>query len=367
MSAPVLHWLRGDLHTHCEDPKLALAYLEGVGGRLDFAALTNHAQKPALRDQAEVVTRMRAALPGLVLFSGLEWNTPTGGHACLIFPPSPNEHRHAQAFARTYDRLLEGSCPVPAEALAFLGALPPSERPLLFLNHPAPGQWSALQLEQYLQADATNLIAGLEAVHGHQTRDLVLAMDALAYPGSAPGGLADQVYTQGRPFSLLANSDFHIHKQHLRPDYAPGVFNHIRAGVTPGRRDWADIFAALRQGRTCAAQGHWLDLVDFRVDEAGLGDTWAGSGQGQLALALEAGEPLESLELIGQFSRTQAPAILHSFGPQPAGPLDWSLAVPAGARGFVRLRALAASRQRPWPGQQAPRLFFSSAILLDGR
>ncbi len=367
MSAPVLHWLRGDLHTHCEDPALALAYLEGMGGRLDFAALTNHAQKAALREQAEVVARMRAALPGLLLFSGLEWNTPTGGHACLIFPPSPREHQHAQAVAQAHDRLIEGSRPAVPEALAFLGALPAAERPLLFFNHPAPGQWSTPDLDLYLRADQAGLIAGIEAVHGHQTRDLVLALDPLNYPGSAPNGLADHCYTQGRPFSLLANSDFHIHKQRLKPDYTPGVFNHTRAGVAPGSRDWADIFAALRQGRTCAAQGHWLDLLDFRVDQARLGDTWTGPSRGMLTLALEAGERLEALDLIGHFSLTQPPAVLHSFGPQPAGPLDLSLPVPAGARGFVRLRAMAACRERPWPGQRAPRLFFSSAILLDGR
>jgi hypothetical protein len=367
MSLAPLHWLRGDLHTHCEDPGLATAYLEGVGGRLDFIALTNHAQKPALREQEALVARMRALLPGLLLFSGLEWNTPTGGHACLIFPPSPREHAHAQTFARTYDRLVKGSRPAVPEALAFLAALPLAERPLLFFNHPAPGQWSLQDLDLYLAADQGGLAAGIEAVHGHQTRDLVLALDPLSYPGSAPGGLADHVYAQGRPFSLLASADFHIHKQHLKPDYTPGVFNHVRAGVAPGQRDSAAVFAALRQGRTCAAQGHWLDLVDFRVDQARIGDTWRGGGQGMMGLDLEAGETLESLELIGQFSHGPVPGILHAFGPQPAGPLALSLPIPAGARGFVRLRALAARRDRPWPAQRAPRLFLSSAILLEGR
>lgn len=366
MSSSPLHWLRGDLHTHCEDPGLAAAYLEGVGGRLDFVALTNHAQKPALREQPEVVARMRALLPGLLLFSGLEWNTPTGGHACLIFPPSPREHDHALAFARAYDRLA-GSRPAVPEALAFLAALPLAKRPLLFFNHPAPGQWSTRDLDLYLAADQGELIAGIEVVHGHQTRDLVLALDPLGYPGAAPGGLADHLYARGRPLSLLANSDFHVHKQHLKPDYTPGVFNHVRAGVAPGQRDSAAVFAALRQGRTCAAQGHWLDLVDFRVGQARLGDTWKGAGPGTLTLALEAGEDLESLDLIGQFSRIQSPDVLHSFGPQPAGALDLSFPVPAGARGFVRLRAMAARRERPWPGQRALRLFLSSAILLDGR
>jgi len=367
MSAPLLHWLYGDLHTHCEDPALAAAYLEGMGGRLDFAALTNHAQKPALGEQAEVVARMRALLPGLLLFSGLEWNTPTGGHACLVFPPSPREHEHVSAFARAFDRLIAGSNPAVPEALTFLAALPPAERPLLFINHPAPGQWSPQHLDLYLRADQAGLLAGIEAVHGHQTRDLVLALDPLTYPGAAPGGLADHVYAQGRPFSLLASADFHIHKQRLKPDYAPGVFNHLRAGVPPGRRDWPDLFAALRQGRTCAAQGHWLELRDFRVDQARLGDTWASSEKGALHLELEAGEELESLDLIGQFSRAQAPAMLHSFGPQPAGDVDLSLPVPARAQGFVRLRALAARRERPWPGQRGLRLFLSSAILLEGR
>jgi hypothetical protein len=366
MSSASLRWLRGDLHTHCEDPALALAYLEGVGGRLDFIALTNHAQKPTLGEQAEVVARMRQALPGLLIFSGLEWNTPTGGHACLVFPPSPREHDHALDFALAYDRLVEGNRPAVPEALAFLAALPLAERPVLFFNHPAPGQWSTQDLDQYLAADQGDLIAGIEAVHGHQTHDLVLALDPLDYPGAAPGGLPDQVYARGRPFSLLANSDFHVHKQRLRPDYTPGVFNHLRAGVAPGQRDSEAVFAALRQGRTCAAQGHWLDLVDFRVDQARLGEIWTGPGQGLLRLALEAGEELEALDLIGRFSRLRLPTLLHSFGPQPAGPLSLSLPVPAQARGFVRLRAAAARRERPWPGQRALRLFLTSAILLEG-
>ena len=84
-------WLRGDMHNHCEDHDLVLAHLEGAGEHLDFIALTNHAQKPIFFEQHHMVERIRAALPGLPVFFGLEWNAPAGTHAGVIFPPGARE------------------------------------------------------------------------------------------------------------------------------------------------------------------------------------------------------------------------------------------------------------------------------------
>ena len=105
-------------------------------------------------------------------------------------------------------------------ALEHLNALSAAERPVLFFNHPAAGQWSTESINRYLAADgavgsveAAALVVGIEALHGHQAHAKVAAMDPCAYPGGAVGGLVDQVYACQRPFSLLLNSDFHVHKQ----------------------------------------------------------------------------------------------------------------------------------------------------------
>ena len=366
-----LRWLRGDMHNHCEDHALVAEYLAGAGDTLDFIALTNHAQKPVFFEQHRMIEQARRILPGFPIFFGLEWNAPMGSHAGLVFPTGEREAENAYAFAAAHDRL-KAAAPVGVEAaLEHLSALPVAERPVLFFNHPAAGQWSAENISRYLAADvalrrgeAAGLVVGIEALHGHQAHAKVAAMDPRVYPGGAVGGLVDQVYACQRPFSLLLNSDFHVHKQLQQPDYPLGVFNHVRVGVEERHQSTPEaIFAGLRRGRTCASQGHWLDLGEFSVDNRVIGDTWTG-GPGVLRVAFEATEAVEKTELIGQWQPNAAPAVLECLGPRPPGSSEWTLEIPPDAQGFVRLRIIAESRARPAPGPPAPKHFLTSAILL---
>ena len=360
-----LRWLRGDMHNHCEDHALVAEYLAGAGDTLDFIALTNHAQKPVFFEQHHMIEQARRILPRFPIFFGLEWNAPRGGHAGLVFPLGGREAENAYAFAATHDRL-GAADPVSVEAaLEHLTALPAEECPILFFNHPAAGQWSAESINRYLAADPAGLVVGIEALHGHQAHARVAAMDPYVYPGGAVGGLVDQVYACQRPFSLLLNSDFHAHKQLQQPDYPLGVFNHVRVGVEEDQQSTSEaIFSGLRRGRTCASQGHWLDLVDFSVDNHFIGDTWTG-GPGVLYVAFEATEAVERAELIGLWQSNAAPAVLECLGPLPPGSSEWTLEIPPDAQGFVRLRIIAESHVRPAPGPPAPKHFLTSAILLD--
>ena len=360
-----LRWLRGDLHNHCERPELIEEYLSGLPDRLDFIALTNHAQKPVFFTQHEMVERARDLLPGFPIFFGLEWNAPEGKHACVIFPPAPDEAERAYAFSRSFDRHVEGSDPRIGPALAFLGELPADQRPILFFNHPSPGHWPAAIIERYLAADTEGVVAGIEALNGHQAFAHIAAWDPLTYPGAAADGLADHVYRQKRSFALLAHSDFHVHKQEHTPDYTLGVFNHVRVGVAAGANDAAAIFAALRAGRTCAVQGDWLDLLDCAVGQARLGDCAKVGGETELRFAFAAGEEVRAVDVIGSFDRGGGTAVLHCFGPQAAGRTELSLAIPPQARGYIRLRFVSASEKRPGPEAPGPKAFLTSAIFLD--
>ena len=362
-----LRWLRGDMHNHCEDHALVAELLQGAGDALDFIALTNHAQKPIFFEQHRMIEQARRILPGFPIFFGLEWNAPMGGHAGLVFPIGAREAENAYAFAAAHDRLGAADYVGVEAAMEHLSALPAEERPVLFFNHPAAGQWSAENINRYLAADGAEaecLVVGIEALHGHQAHANVAAMDPRAYPGSTVGGLSDQVYACQRPFSLLLNSDFHVHKQSQQPDYPLGVFNHLRVGVEAGHEPTPEaILAGLRRGRTCASQGHWLDLGDFSVDGHFIGDTWAG-GPGVLRVVFAAIEAVEKVELIGCYRPDAAPDVLECMGPRPAGRSEWTLDIPPDAQGFVRLRIIAESRERPAPGPPAPKHFFTSAILL---
>ena len=365
-----LRWLRGDMHNHCEDHALVAEHLAGAGDTLDFIALTNHAQKSVFFEQHRMIEQARRILPGFPIFFGLEWNAPMGGHAGLVFPIGEREAENAYAFAAVHDRL---------GATDSVGV----EAALDHLNRAAAGtsvsssttlrwQCTTESINRYLAADgalgsveAAGLVVGIEALHGHQAHAKVAAMDPCAYPGGAIGGLVDQVYACQRPFSLLLNSDFHVHKQLHQPDYPLGVFNHVRVGVEAGHPPTPEaIFAGLRRGRTCASQGHWLDLSDFSVDDHFIGDTWAG-GPGVLRVVFEATEAVERVELIGQWQPNVAPAVLECLASRPAGRCEWTLEIPADAQGFVRLRIIAESRARPAPGPPAPKHFLTSAILLD--
>jgi len=353
------------MHNHCEDHALVAEYLAGADDSLDFIALTNHAQKPVFFEQHRMIEQARRILPEIPIFFGLEWNAPRGGHAGLVFPLGEREAENAYAFAAAHDRLGAADSVGVEAALEHLTALPAAEHPILFFNHPAAGQWSAESINRYLAADPAGLVVGIEALHGHQAHARVVAMDPCAYPGGAVGGLVDQVYACQRPFSLLLNSDFHVHKQLQQPDYPLGVFNHVRVGVEEGDQSTSEaLFAGLRRGRTCASQGHWLDLVDFSVDNHFIGDTWTG-GAGVLRVVFEATEAVERAELIGLWQPNAAPAVLECLGPRPPGSSEWTLEIPPAAQGFVRLRIIAESHVRPAPGPPAPKHFLTSAILLD--
>lgn len=358
-------WLKGDLHCHCEQHELLPELTEYVRGRLDFLALTNHAHKPMFREQVLMVARVRELLPDTLVLFGLEWNGPGGRHTNVIFPPSGREAELALAFIDLHDQRLTGREPSPKAALDMLRAMPAAERPVVFANHPAPEiGLQPSDLDALLDDGEARVFVGIEALHGHQAWAHVAAMDALDYPASRVGGLCDHVYAQGRPFALLAHSDFHVHKQLRRPDWPPGAFNCTLAMADSALSRADSLFAALRAGRTCAAQGSWFDLRRFDISGAGIGERCPAQSDGELVLEADCAEPLRSLDLIGRLDRSAPVHLTKSFGAQPAGPLRLVLPVPAGARGFVRLRAVTVSERRPPPGTSGPRLFLSSAILL---
>ncbi|HJP29165.1 MAG TPA: hypothetical protein QGF95_01275 [Candidatus Latescibacteria bacterium] len=360
-------WLRGDLHTHCEVAEQTGDFVDSIDPRLDFVALTNHGQKPVFFEQHHMVADLRQRWSSGIVLSGVEWNAPQGGHACVVFPPHTDEAGHAYALARGFDRHLDGARPDIAAGMAQLGEIEPGARPVLCFNHPAPGQWSSDVIAEYRSHDVGGIVVGLETVHGHQGYNAGACFDLATYPGCAPGGLADTAYGAGPPFSLLAHSDFHIHKQDRLFDYAPGVFNHTLVGVPAGQRTPEAIFAGLRAGRTCAAQGHWLQLGGFSVigteGVSRLGDTWAG-GAAQAVFEFDADEPLDRVDWLGSLDGG-TPGVVAAAGPLPPGHHRVQLDIPAGARGFLRLRVLSASHERPAPGPTASKGFFTSAILLD--
>lgn len=377
-----LTWLKGDLHCHCERHELLPALLDGVPARLDFLALTNHPHKPIFAEQAAMLARARAACPTVALFFGVEWNGLGGRHTNLIFPPSSREADHAAAFLQAHDFVLTGREPDLPAAFAQLRALPDAERPLVFINHPSTAVgFTPEHLDQlHAAAGVPGLWIGMEALHGHQAWPHVLADDPAVYPASRLGGLCDHQYTRGRACTLLADSDFHVHKQASKPDYPPGVFQHTRVAVdlpaNPGDKT-AAIFAALRAGATCVSQGFWCNLTAFIAADRPAaaprvlrpGDSIDSTRAVALRVEFDAAEPIGRIEALGVLTPGTPPAVLFQAENLPVGRGEVVWTLPPGAQGYLRLRLTAARNHRPpvpgmtaLPPPPAPRLLLTSAL-----
>ena len=343
-------------------------HFEGVDDRLDFLAMTNHAQKPIFSEQVDMVARGREMVR-IPVFFGLEWNAPEGVHANVVFPPFPEEAEVAADFIRQFDRRPDLEDDAIERAFAWLAALPQEQRPVMFFNHPFQGHWADEVIARYIAADPLGtLVVGIEAVNGHQAGT---PTDPNEFPGCMPDGSPDLVYKTGRPFALLTGSDFHVHKQVKFYDYPLGVFNRSVVGVPKGCRDAASIFESLRTGRTWAILGHWFNPGTMRIGEAGEGETaLTGSEARTLNLSFELKVPAQA-EIIGQLSKEEPAIVLHDFGMQATGDAELEFEIPAHAVGFVRVRVTAETDQRPpippgFPGDgvSGPSTAHSSAILL---
>ncbi len=367
---PVFDWLAGDLHNHCESHELVNEHFTGLDERLDFVALTNHANKAMFVEQVDMVAQARTMVAMPVLF-GLEWNAAAGIHACVIFPPCLEEAELAMEFIETYDRSRHADYSDVEAAIRWLRELPEALRPVVFFNHPHPGHWSAEVVDRYLAADpAGDVVAGIETVAGHQCG---CPTDPHEFPGCRPNGLADQAYVADRPFTLFANSDFHVHKQQKFYDYPLGVWSRSLIGVPSGDRSAAAVFAGIRAGRSWAMLGDWLTPREMSVGKVAQGGVWDSStGVGDLRLRLALREPVTEVAVIGRLDADTSPAVLHDFGGFGAGELDLTWPIPAEACGYVRLRITAAGELRPpvpagFPGETIPGLTMghSSAVFIS--
>ena len=340
---PKYRWLRADFHNHCERHELLDEYLFGANERLDLLAMSNHGQKPIFREQPEMLTQARKHLAIPMLF-GVEWNAPLGNHACVIFPAGDEEARDAFRLMDLCDRGVVGPNANALLGLEMLAGLPTASRPIIIFNHPH-GQWSTDAIDQYLAWDTTgHMVVGLEAINGHPAG---VQTNPDTYDGCRVGGLLDHVYQQGRPFSVCANSDFHVHKQRQYYDYPLGVFNRTLIGVVKDGDPARGAFEALRQGRTWAVSGDWFTPIAFEVGAASMGEYWdSAASVSEITLSFNTTTPVHA-ELIGVLQNGDSPCVLRDLGVVDDGDVTLTTNLPRHASGYVRARLQTVSDMRP--------------------
>lgn len=252
------------------------------------------------------VVSARRQVPGLLLFYGMELDTPGAEHSSVIVPRTPAEREVLFGIEQGYSRRE----PWPAdpawntearmvEALKHMGAL--AAPPVVIANHPsrsatgvgAYGLVSPQELRNWNDA-APQVAIGMEGAPGHQAAALnskAVADPDDTYRGSyrrAPtmggfdqmtarvGGFWDSMLGEGRRWWVTATSDSHRHYTDGGNDFWPGEYSktYVKAA-----RSYGDVLDGLRSGRVFVTLGDLVSEADVVVQtadgrrRAGIGET----------------------------------------------------------------------------------------------
>lgn len=258
------------------------------------------------REQAypEVLTARRQT-KGVLLFFGMELNTPAAEHSSIIVPHTPAERDVLFGVEKGYDRLE----PWPGDparntedhmvaALKHMDAL--ADRPVVIANHPSRtargmgdyGLVSPAELRKWNDA-APQVAVGMEGAPGHQAQgmDRNGSPDPKGYRGAYDrgfptmggfdqmtarvGGFWDSMLGEGRRWWVTATSDSHRHYTEGGNDFWPGEYSktYVKAAHT-----YDDVLDGLRNGRVFVTLGDLVSEVDVTVQtpdgkrRAGIGE-----------------------------------------------------------------------------------------------
>jgi hypothetical protein len=317
-------WLAGDHHVHswysvgwklAEDGKSPPTPIRGGDASnsipenarqaarfgLDWMVSTDHGgpnHSRINRDEAYPdLLKARREVPGLLLFFGMELDTPAAEHSSVIIPKTPQERDVLFGIESRFNRRE----PWPADpawnteermiaALEHMRGL--ETPPLVIANHPSRtakdvGVYDLVsphELRNWNDA-APEVAIGMEGAPGHQAA-------GLAPPGKSPspatgagrgyyrasptlggfdqmtarlGGFWDSMLGEGRRWWITATSDAHRHYTDGGVDFWPGEYSKTYVKAV---RTHADVIDGLRQGRVFVTLGDLISEADVIVQTA---------------------------------------------------------------------------------------------------
>ena len=240
----------------------------------------NHSKVNLEKAYPELLTS-REAVPEVIQFYGMEFDTPGADHSSLIIP-----HTHDEA-----DRLYEIESnfnrrePYPAdstwdtearmiEALQAMDQFP--AKPVVIANHPsrsAPalgvyGRYDPAELRDWNDT-SPEIAVGMAGAPGHQAATLnpdgsLNAEDSRGGYGNHPtmggfdqmtarlGGFWDSMLGEGRQLWITANSDSQVHWREGGSDFWPGEYSKTYVWAD---KSHDDIINGIRNGRVFVTLG----------------------------------------------------------------------------------------------------------------
>ena len=318
--APPVPELGGDGdHTIVENAEAARRY------GLSWMVSTDHGGPLHARLNAEQawpeLLQARARVPGLVLFYGMEFDTPGAEHSSLIIAPSAHEREDLLHIEGTWGRRqpwpedpARNTEAFMLEALRDMATMSP--RPVMVTNHPAR---SATGLGQYGQVRPHQLrdwsevtprvVIGMEGAPGHQADGLFA--DGRPDPAGSRGiyrrfptlggfdqmtarlgGVWDSLLGEGRRWWITATSDSHTHLSEGGDDFWPGEYAKTWVRARP---DGEDILDGLREGRVFVATGGLISELDVTASaggrRAGMGGSLETAAGDEVLIAIRVRDP----------------------------------------------------------------------------
>ena len=254
----------------------------------------NHSKLNLERAYPELV-QSRSAVPEVIQFYGMEFDTPGADHSSLIVPHSHHEHetlydierRFAKrdAFPRDSTRDTE---PKMLEALRHMRDVP--EPPVVIANHPSRsarglgvyGLDAPRELRDWNDA-APRVAVGMEGAPGHQASAINRdgSLDTAAARGgyrnhptmggfdqmtARVGGFWDSMLGEGRRWWITSTSDSHVHWRDGGSDFWPGEYSKTYVHAA---RSYDDILDGIRAGRVFVTTGDLVSELTVTAETTG--------------------------------------------------------------------------------------------------
>ena len=341
-SSQARQWLAGDHHIHSEwsvgwdrdqEPPLAIRggdaiYTisknaeQAIKYGLEWMVTTDHGgpnHSQINRDQAyPEMLLARENYPELVIFWGMEFDSPAADHASLIIPHTHDEADVLYELESAYARLdphpedpVHNTESHMIEALETMRDLEPA--PVVIAHHPSRsaaldgtyGLYDPHELRNWNDA-APHIAVGMEGSPGHQAVTVKVhgliphghragynrqpTMGGFDQMTARVGGFWDSMLGEGRRWWITANSDSHVNWRHGGSDFWPGEYSktHVFANKTHD-----DILDGIRNGRVFVTLGDLISGLDLSVSSGKNsvkigGNLWIDADQGtQLTIALD--------------------------------------------------------------------------------
>lgn len=232
----------------------------------------------------------RVAVPEVIQFYGMEFDTPGADHSSLIIPHTHDESKRLfdieSQFAKREPHPsddLWNTEPRMLEALDFMLSYP--DKPIVIANHPSR---SANDLGEYGLYDpkelrnwndrAPEIAVGMAGAPGHQASAIkpdssfqdrsrggysrFPTMGGFDQMTAKIGGFWDSMLGEGRHWWITANSDSHVHWKEGGADFWPGEYSKT---YVYAEKNHDDILDGIRKGRVFVTLGDLISELNVKV------------------------------------------------------------------------------------------------------